>query len=146
MKKELYRVPGKVVGHHHPNINAIIDTWENMFITLEEWKSHIYDIGIVDYAPKNHVTTWIIDTSNGTGTFKSEVQEFRRTVASPKLEANGLKYFFVVLSKQALGKFSARDTAKIYGQGKMKTFAVGSVQEALDILKGEHAIPMSASI
>ena len=96
MKKELYRVHGKVVGHHHPDINAIIDTWSSQLITLEEYKSTIYDIGIVDYAPKNGVNTWIIDTSSGESVFKPEIQEFRERIVGPKLEEIGIKFFFVI--------------------------------------------------
>lgn len=114
MKKELYRVPGKVVGHHHPELNAIIDTWESLLISLDDWKATIFEIGIMDYAPKHIVTVWVIDTSNGQGVFKPDVQEFREKVARPKLAENGIKFLFVVLSNTAIGRLSARKTAKLY--------------------------------
>ena len=141
MKKELYNVPGKVVGHHHPDINAIIDTWTSMFISLEDWKSTIYDIGILDYAPRNGVTTWIIDTSDARSVFPPEVQDFRNSTARLKLEENGIRYLFVVLPQEGIGKFSAGKTADIYNdKGGMRTFEVGSIQEALSILKEANAI------
>ena len=137
-KIEIYNVPGKVVGHHIPEINAIVDTWDSMMITLEEWKANIYDIGIADYAPKNKVDTWVIDTSKGSGVFKPEVQEFREQVAAATLVQNGIKLFFVIASGSALGKLSSRKTSKIYtGHGDMKSFYVESMQEVLRIRKEE---------
>lgn len=141
MKKELYKIPGKVVGHHDPSINAIIDTWQSLFISLEEYKSTIYEIGIVDYAPKNGVTTWIIDTGHGRSVFRPEVQEFREEIARPKLEEVGIKYLFVVLPEKGIGKFSAGKTANIYGgQEKMKTFEVSSMAEVRSILMETNGI------
>lgn len=141
MVKELYNIPGKVVGHHHPEINTIIDTWDSLLISLEEWKASVYEIGIVDYAPKNGVTSWIIDTSKGRGVFKPEVQEFREKVARPKLAANGVKLLFVVLPQSAIGKLSARKTAKLYkGGGELEAFPVASIDEAIAIMKQEGLV------
>lgn len=141
MVKELYNLPGKVVGHYHPEINTIIDTWTSMFISLEQWKSTVYDIGIMDFAPKNGVIAWIIDTSNARSVFPPEVQEFRQKVAKPKLEENGVRYLFVVLPEKGIGKFSAGKTANIYeGQGSLQAFEVNSIEEALIILKGKKVL------
>ncbi len=135
-KLELYNIPGKVVGHYHPQLNAIIDTWESLLISLEDWKASVYDIGITDFAPKNGVTTWIIDTSNAIGVFKPEVQEFRAKIARPKLQANGVRFLFVVLPHTAIGKLSARKTANIYsGQSILQSFQVASIDEAVDMLQ-----------
>lgn len=140
MKIEVYNIPGKVVGHHHPEINAMVDTWESMIISLEEWKANIYDIGICDYAPKHKVDTWIIDTSNGHGVFKPAIQEFRENVARPKLVENGVKFFFVVSSQSAVSKLSSRKTSKIYsGDKHMKSFYVDSIDEAKEIRATELA-------
>ncbi len=140
MAKELYNIPGKVVGHHHPEINAIVDTWDSLLITLDDWKASVYDVGITDYAPKNGVTVWIIDTSNATGVFKPEVQEFREKVARPKLEENGVEYLFVVLPQSAIGKLSAKKTASLYDHtkdGGLKSYHVTSIDEAKEILAKE---------
>lgn len=141
MQKELYHIPGKVIGHHHPEINSIIDTWDSLLISLDDWRSTIYEVGIVDYAPRNGVKAWIIDTSKSQGVFKPEVQEFREKVARPKLAENGVRHLFVVLPATALGKLSAKKTARLYGgQKSMKSHYVTSIQEAVNILKAEGEI------
>ena len=139
--KELYRIPGKVVGHYHPDIHTIIDSWESLMVSLDEWRSNIYDIGIVDYAPKHGVKAWIIDTSKSQGVFKPEIQEFREKVARPKLAQVGVKHLFVVLPASAIGKLSAKKTAKLYGgQEGMQSHHVASVEEAVSILKASGDI------
>jgi hypothetical protein len=136
MVKELYKVPGKVVGNYHPDIHTIIDTWESLAITLEEWKASVYDVGIVDFAPKHGVIGWIIDTSQSQGVFKPEVQEFREKVARPKLAENGVRFLFVVLPQSAISKLSARKTARLYkGQGALEAHPVASVNEAVEMMK-----------
>lgn len=146
MKKELYNLPGKVVGHFHPEINTIVDTWTSMFVSLEQWKSTVYDIGITDFAPKNGVTAWIIDTSKARSVFPPEVQEFRQNVAKLKLEENGVEYLFVVLPEKGIGKFSAGKTANLYeGQGRLKAFEVKNIDEALLILKEANVKQRAAS-
>ena len=142
MVKELYNIPGKVIGRHHSEINTIIDTWESLSISLDDWKASVYEIGIVDYAPKNGVTGWIIDTSNSSGVFKPEVQHFRETVARPKLVENGVKFLFVVLPQSAISKLSARKTARLYqGQGALEALPVASVEEAVDVMKAARLSP-----
>ncbi|MEM9326909.1 MAG: hypothetical protein AAGA85_14680 [Bacteroidota bacterium] len=141
MRRELYKIPGKVVGHHDPDLNVIIDTWTSLFVTLQQWQSTVYQIGIVDYAPKNGVTAWVIDTSHARSVFPPEVQEFRRTVAKPKLEQNGVKYLFVVTPPSGIGKFSAGKTAELYDDDKdgLKSYEVTSVEEALEMLRREKS-------
>ena len=141
MKKEIYHIPGKVVGHHHPEINAIIDTWDSLLISLADWKASVYDIGITDYAPKHGVTVWVIDTSRSHGVFKTEVQEFRENVARPKLIENGVKFLFVIQPQSALGRLAVKRTATLYqGQGSMKAYSVASLEEALTILRKEKEV------
>ncbi len=141
MVKELYNIPGKVVGHHHPEINTIIDTWESLSITLDDWKASVYNIGIVDYAPKHDVIGWIIDTSNSTGVFKPEVQEFRERIARPKLVENGVKFLFVVLPQSAISKLSARKTARLYqGKGILEAHPVASIEEAVEMMRASAPI------
>lgn len=77
-KKEIYQIPGKMVGYHLPEIHTILDTWSSsLFVSLEDWKSTVFDFGIMDFAPKHGVTSWIIDTSGARSVFPPQIQEFR---------------------------------------------------------------------
>ncbi|MCV9385764.1 hypothetical protein [Reichenbachiella ulvae] len=134
-KKEIYSIAGKLKGHHDSDINGMIDTWENLLVSLDQFKTNIHDIGL-EYAEKNHLTTWIVDTSNSTGVFKKEIQGFIESVVAPKCAEIGIKYFFVVLPQSAIAKLSTKNVAKINsGQEGMQTFEVASVDEALSMLQ-----------
>lgn len=132
---EVYAIPGHVTGHYDDRIDGMIDTWESLMVSLEDFKSTVFDIGI-DFAIKNQVTTWIVDSSNGQGVYKKEVQEFVERILAPKCSSIGIKYFFVVLPQSALGKLSAKKVASINAeQLGMQTIEVSSVKEALNLLE-----------
>lgn len=136
-RKEIYSIPGKMIGHHLPEIDTIIDTWtSSLFVSLEDWKSTVFEIGITDYAPKNGVKNWIIDTSQARSVFPPAVQEFRESTAKPELEKNGVKRLFVVLPASGIGKFSAAKTAELYdGDQGLHGYDVTSIEQALEIIK-----------
>ena len=90
MKTVIYSIPGHVTGTYDSNINGIIDTWESLLISMEDFKSTVYDIGIA-FAKENNVTAWIVDTSQGQEVFSKEVQDFVELTLSStcaKLELN----------------------------------------------------------
>ncbi len=136
-KKEIYQIPGKMVGHHFPEIDTIVDTWTaSLFVSLEDWKSTVFDIGITDFAPKNGVKNWIIDTSQARSVFPPAIQEFRENTAKGELERNGVKRLFVVLPNSGIGKFSAAKTAELYdGDRGLHGYDVENIAQALDIIK-----------
>ncbi len=136
-KIEIYSIPGKMVGHHYPEINTIVDTWtSSLFVSLEDWKATVFDIGITDYAPKNDVKNWIIDTRQARSVFPPAVQEFRKNIAKPELEKNGVKRLFVVLPSSGIGKFSAAKTAELYdGDEGLNGYDVETLEQAINIIK-----------
>ena len=114
-KSEIYRIPGKLIGEHLPEIQTILDSWNSsLFVSLEDWKSTVFDIGIMDYAPKHDVRNWIIDTSEARSVFPPKIQEFRQNVAKKALEENGVRRLIVVHPPSGIGKFSAAKTAQLY--------------------------------
>lgn len=135
MKQEIYSIPGKMMGHHDLQINAIIDTWQNLLVSLEDFKKTVFDQGM-PYAIENKLNTWVVDTSEAIGTFKPEIQAYIESTVAPKCAEIGIKYFFVVLPKSAISKLSARKIAKINAnQEGMQTIEVGSVDEVMSLLK-----------
>ena len=134
MKRLIYEIPGKVTGHYYPESNTIIDSWTELNASFDDWKKTIYDIGILDFAPKNGVTTWITDTSKASGVFNNEIQDFREGVSAAAMARSGIKLFFTVMSASAIATLSARKTSKAYsGHGSMDSIAVSSIEEAFEI-------------
>jgi len=137
---EVYSIPGKLVGHHLLDSNTIVDSWTSLDVTFEEWKSTIYEMGILKYVPKHKVTSWITDTSNSSGLFKPEIQDFRKATSAEAMAQAGIKMYFTVLPQSALGKLSVRRTSSAYsGHGEMQSISVASMLEAFDIIKKEQS-------
>ncbi len=138
MKREIYSIPGKLVTHYHSDTRTIIDTWTDMSVSLEEWKSTIYDIGIMNFAAQNGAKAWITDTSNAKGVFNRDIQEFRAKTSAAAMEKSGIKCFFTVLPQSAISKLAAYQTSKNYaGHGSMTSHTVNSLDEAFAIRKQE---------
>ena len=134
MQTKIYEIPGKLISHYYPNEQTIIDTWTELNASFEDWKKTIYEIGILEFAPKNGVKTWITDTSQATGVFSNEIQTFREEVSAAAMAKSGIKLFFTVTSDSAIATLSARKTSKVYsGHGEMQSLVVSSLQEAFDI-------------
>lgn len=141
MKTKIYEIPGKMVSHYYPEEKIIIDSWTELNASFEDWKKTIYEIGILDFAPKNGVTTWITDTSRATGIFDNQIQDFRKDVSAAAMAKSGIKLFFTVLSSSALSTLSVRKTSKVYGgHGEMKSMAVSSLDEAFEIREKELSL------
>lgn len=142
MKTKIYEIPGKMVSHYYPpEEKTIIDSWTELNASFEDWKKTIYEIGILDFAPKNGVTTWITDTSRATGIFDNQIQDFRKDVSAAAMAKSGIKLFFTVLSSSALSTLSVRKTSKVYGgHGEMKSMAVSSLEEAFEIREKELSL------
>lgn len=136
MRKEIYAVAGKMKGEHDSQIPAMIDTWESLLISVEDFKSTIVEIG-VPYAKASGITTWIVDTSQAANVFKMEVQRYIEETVAPSFAAIGIKYFILILPNSAMGKLSAKKVAQTNGkQDGMQTIEVFSWEDALKAAKG----------
>lgn len=142
MNREIYKVEGFMNGVYDSIHRSILDTWSSLLITKDQFKSSIYDIG-VDFAVKNGVKYWIVDTSNAVGVFKKDVQNFIDSTVAPKFAEIGIVYFFIVLPQSAISKLSAKHIAKINDdQDGMQTVQVRSVDEALQLIKKSRSSPV----
>lgn len=138
MKELIYEIPGKMQGHYYPEEKTIVDTWTVLNATMEEWKETIHDVGVMDLASKKGVTTWITDTSNATGVFGKQIQQFRKDVSAEATAKNGVKLFLTVMPASPTSALSARKNVKAYeGYDQMRSVSVLSLKEALDIREKE---------
>ncbi len=141
MKIKIYEIPGKLVSHYFPNENTIIDTWTSLYVSFDEWKRNIYDIGILDISTKNRVDTWITDTSHSEGVFNQEIQSFRKEVSARALSGSGVKLFITVMGDSSLTTLSARSTSRSYGgQDNLDSYAVKTMEDAFKLRKREMGV------
>lgn len=134
-REEIYSIPEKMVGHYYPEISAIVDTWEaSLFVSSEDWKSTVFDIGVSEIVPKFKVKHWIINTSKARSVFPPAIQDYAENKAKPALEKHGLTHLIVVLPETGIGRFSAGKTADIYDAGKLNAYQVENLDEALALI------------
>lgn len=135
--KTIYHVEGHVLGEYESTLNAMIDTWDSLLISKENFKKSIYEVG-VPFAQRNKVTSWIVDTSNSEGLFKVEVQKFIDESVAPKFAEIGIQRFFIIPPKSAIAKLSATRVAEINNdQDGMQTITIESVNSAMNMIKGK---------
>lgn len=134
MKEKIYEIPDKLVGYYYPETKTIVDHWTDIGASFEEWKSTIYDIGIMKSVQEKGALTWITDTSNAKGVFKPEIQKFREEVSGMAMAKSGIKLFITVTSASAIATLSAKKTLQAYsGNGEMKTASASNLEEAYEI-------------
>ena len=61
MRTKIYEIPGKVTVEYDSDAKAIIDTWANYYVSLNEYKEAIMIKGVT-YAKTHGCKAWIIDS------------------------------------------------------------------------------------
>ena len=129
---------GHVLGEYESTLKAMVDTWDSLLISKENFKESIYEVG-VPFAQRSKVTSWIVDTSNSEGLFKVEAQKFIDETVEPKFAEIGIKRFFIIPPKSAIPKLSATRVAEINNdQDDMQTITIDSVNSAVNMIKGKQ--------
>ncbi len=115
---------------------AMIDTWESMLISAEQFRAHIFDIG-VPYARAHGINCWIVDTSKAKGVFRKEVLELIDKEVAPSFAAIGIKYFITITPESALTKLTVNKIEELNAADGMNVFSLSSTEEALNWLMQE---------
>ena len=131
---KIYEIPGKLTGTWNGEAKAVIDTWTNYFITLDQFKEAILVKG-VNHAKANGAIAWIVDSHLAKGVFSEEIQKFIETDVFPAFAQIGIKYFMTVTAENALTKITVDQYASKVGPAGIKLLDGSSVQGAMEWLK-----------
>ncbi len=135
MKQNIFEIPGKLTVAWDDEVKAIIDTWTNYFVSLDQFKEAVMTKG-VGYATGKGVKAWIVDSSNATGAFAHEIQDFIGSDCFPTFAKIGVKYFITITSsKSALSKMTISSYSAKTGPNGLKLLEVNSVEDAIAWLK-----------
>ena len=131
----VYEIPGKLKGIWNSEAKAMIDEWEDYYITLDEFSDTVLKKG-VPYAKANSGRAWIVDSSKAKGVFSQEIQEFIGSDVFPAFAENGIKYFITILPKEnMITKMSVSSYSAKAGPNGLNLLEVNSVQDAIEWLK-----------
>ncbi len=72
---KIQEIHGKMISTWEADVNAVLDTWTNYHVTLDEFKDTVLIKGL-DFSKTHGGIAWIVDSSNAKGVFSQEIQEF----------------------------------------------------------------------
>ena len=131
---EIYNVPGKLTVTWEASVRAVVDTWTDYEVTVDEFKTAVLDKGI-GYAKANDGQAWIVDSRKAVGNFSGECQDFIDSDIFPVFAAAGIKYFITIKAENPLTNLTVRSyQAKTDSHG-LELVEVASVEDAVEWLK-----------
>lgn len=135
MAAKVYDIPGKLSVEWESDVKAIVDTWTNYSVTLDQFKDAVLEKG-VSYARGKGVKAWIVDSSQANGAFSQEIQSCIGSTVFPKFAEIGVKYFITITSSvSAVTKMTVKSYSAKTGPNGLKLVEVNSREDALAWLK-----------
>ncbi len=79
---------------------------------------------------------WIVDSSQATGAFSQEIQDYIGSDIFPAFAANGIKYFITVNSQvSAITKMTVRNYSAKTGPHGLQLVELASAEDAIEWLR-----------
>ena len=131
----IYEIKGKMTVNWNGDVKAIVDTWNDYSVPLEDFSEAVLVKGL-DHARANGGVAWIVDSSNATGVFSQEIQAFIASTVFSTLATNGIKYFITITStRSAITRLTVSSYTAKLGPSGIQLLEVNSVDEAIEWLK-----------
>ena len=132
---KIYSIPGKLEVTWREDVKAVVDTWSNYVVTLEEFREAVLVKGM-GYARSNGGVAWIVDSSVAKGALSKEIKTFIDSDVFPVFARNGIKYFITITSQvSAITRMTVSSYSVDAGPHGMKLLEAKSVEEAVMWLK-----------
>jgi hypothetical protein len=131
---ELFSIPGKLTVSWQDEVRAVVDTWINYMVTVEEFRNAVLVKGL-SHARANGGQAWIVDSSRAKGVFSQEIQAFIDTDIFPALAGAGIRYFITITSDSVLTRMTVSNYSSKAGPHGLTLVNLGSVEEAVSWLK-----------
>lgn len=93
----IHEIPGKLVCDWNEECKAMIDTWSNYTVTVDQFREAILKKGL-SHAKANKARGWIMDAAAAKGAVPAEVVKLIETEVFKSFAAAGIKYFLTIKS------------------------------------------------
>lgn len=130
----LHEIPGKLTVEWRDDLKAIVDTWTNYYVSLDEFREAILEKGL-PHASKNGGRAWIVDSRAAKGSFPPEIQNFIGTDIFPNFAKNGIKYFITILPESAIVKLTVKNYSSKAGPNGLELVETKSLEDAVAFLQ-----------
>ena len=135
---KIHSIHDKVETQWNNEVKAIIDTWTNYFVSLEEFKTNVIEKGL-KYVAQNNAVAWIVNSKNAKGVFTQEIQNYISQEVFKKFADNGIKYFITINSEvSALTKMTVNAYSAKAGPEGVQLIELASVEDAITWLKANN--------
>lgn len=132
---KIHSIPGKLDVSWLDDLKAILDKWYSYGVTLAEFREATLEKGLL-YSKSHGGRAYIVDSSEATGVFSSEIQNFIGTDIFPAYAAGGIRYFITINSeKSTLTEMNVKTYSKKVGPAGIILVEVQNLDEAIDFLK-----------
>ncbi|HEY9844001.1 MAG: hypothetical protein ACAI44_28920 [Candidatus Sericytochromatia bacterium] len=118
----IYSIDNKVDVSWHPDVLAVLESWSNYDVELEEFRKAIFVKGI-NHAKASRAKAWIFDPSKAEGSFGADVQGMIDQDRFPALGWAGIKYL-VTINPQAGETTANPDTESTRGVQRVESPSV----------------------
>lgn len=122
-----------MVVEWEPTAKAIIDTWTNQFITLEQFKEAVFIRG-VNHAKANGGRAWIVNSKKAKSVFKSEIQDFITSDIFPTFAKIGIKYFITISPEDVVANLTVEKYKAKTGPAGLQLVECDSTEDAIEWL------------
>ena len=130
------QIAGKLTTTYNPEARAVIDTWENYSITLEEFKDAIMNKAL-GYGKSQSAKAFIVDSTQAKGVFSREIQEFIEQRVFKEFAEAGIKYFITTSSEvSSITNLAITSFSSKAGPHGIELVQVNNADEAVEWLKG----------
>ncbi len=130
----VHSIPGKLEVNWCDEVKAIVDTWSNYVVTLEQFRDAVLGKSM-DHAKAHGAQAWIVDSSQAKGAFPQEIQAFIGSDVFPAFAENGIKYFITITSESAITKMSISSYSAKAGPHGLQLVEVACMDDAVEWLK-----------
>jgi hypothetical protein len=132
---KLHSIPGKLEVTWLEDVKAIVDTWSNYSVSLEEFKDSVLNKGL-KHAKAHGGVAYIVDSGTAKGVFSQEIQSFIDSDVFPAFAKGGIKYFITITSQvSSVTKMTIKSYSAKAGPHGLKLVELNSVNDAVEWLK-----------
>ena len=129
-----HSIEGKSESTCDTDVKAIVDTWFNYNVTLDQFKEMLMEKGL-EKAKSERCIAWIVDSSGATGAFSQEIQEYIESDVFKAFAENGIQYFVTIPPKSAITKMVVERYSAKAGPMGVQILEVPNLDEAKKWLK-----------
>jgi hypothetical protein len=131
----IHKIEGILTVTWSEEAKAVIDTWDSYYISLEQFRDAVLIKG-VNHAKENGGIAWIVDSTNASGAFSQEIQDYIGTDIFPTFAKIGIKYFVTINSKKsAMTRINVSTYEAKTGPNNLQLISADSTEDAIKWLK-----------